>query len=115
MLILQIAGLPNVTVEERTCALESLTFIQDALQEFSYIWPAARLTAQSLKTLQEECSPTADNTLNVIGGEQLQYAAAGIDLGSEEQVQQIPPVAQFSQSDSTGGEMIDSMAGLDYP
>lgn len=54
MLILQIAGLPNVTVEERTWALESLTFIQEALQKFSYIWPAARLTAQSLKTLQEE-------------------------------------------------------------
>lgn len=95
MLILQIAGLPNVTVEERTWALESLTFIQEALQKFSYIWPAARLTAQSLQTLQEECSPTADNTLSVIGGDHLQSTAAEVDLGSGEQVQQIPPVAQF--------------------
>ncbi|OWZ73110.1 hypothetical protein AYX14_01363 [Cryptococcus neoformans] len=95
MLILQIAGLPNVTIEERTWALESLTFIQEALQKFSYIWPAARLTAQSLKTLQEECSPTADNTRSVIGGDHLQSTAAEVDLGSGEQEQQISPVAQF--------------------
>lgn len=103
MLVLHTAGLPNVTVEERAWALESLTFVQEVLQEFSYIWPAARLTAESLKILQVECSPTDDNKLNVIGGEHHLSAAAKVDLNSGMQVPQIPQTAQVAQSGSTWG------------
>lgn len=114
MLVLHIAGLPNVTAEVRAWALESLTFVQEVLQEFSYIWPAARLTAESLKTLQMECSPTDDNTLSVIGAEHHLSSAAKVDPSSGMQVLQVPQTAQVEKSGSTSGEMIDLMGGVGY-
>ncbi|OCF37841.1 hypothetical protein I316_00065 [Kwoniella heveanensis BCC8398] len=54
MLVLQAAGLPDITGPDRLWALESLVFLRRLLDQFAAVWPAAGQTAASLRQLQEE-------------------------------------------------------------
>ncbi|ODN73786.1 hypothetical protein L202_07315 [Cryptococcus amylolentus CBS 6039] len=80
ILILQVAGLPNITEEQRLWALDSLRFIQEALKEFAYVWVAAGRTGSSLRTLQDDCTPSKDMVVEAVGDANRMMSDLAVDL-----------------------------------
>ena len=75
-LVLLLSGLP-VTEETMSYAQESLEFLRQTLRDFTYVWPAASQTADSLQKLQQDSMAEQVLPAQVLPQDNLEYLLFG--------------------------------------